>query len=116
MLELTWDLFPAGLAIAEALQLNYIFLCEFEELESPLRDTRSQVRSWLRTCSCMRNQTTACHVTLSATTAAHGALQGGGIHGNAILTKFDITQWAVVEHRRARAQLVSRSDCSPAGS
>ncbi|BDA41513.1 hypothetical protein COCOBI_02-2940 [Coccomyxa sp. Obi] len=32
-----------GVAIAEALQLNYVFLCEFEELHSQLRDARSQV-------------------------------------------------------------------------
>ena len=31
-----------GAAIAEALGLNYLFLCEFEELASPLRNARSQ--------------------------------------------------------------------------
>ncbi|EFN58182.1 hypothetical protein CHLNCDRAFT_142016 [Chlorella variabilis] len=31
-----------GVAIAEALQLNYVFLSEFEELHSPLRDARTQ--------------------------------------------------------------------------
>jgi hypothetical protein len=43
-----------GAAIARALGLNYIFVCEFQELHSPLRDARSQ---------------------------------GGGVHGNAILSK-----------------------------
>lgn len=43
-----------GVAIAMALGLNYLFLCEFEELHSPLRDPRAQ---------------------------------GGGVHGNAILSK-----------------------------
>jgi hypothetical protein len=33
-----------GRAIAEALQLNYVFLCEFEELHSPLRTPLTQVR------------------------------------------------------------------------
>ena len=56
----------AGVAIAEALHLNYVFLSEFEELHSPLRDARTQ---------------------------------GGGVHGNAILTKFDILEAAVVPHR-----------------
>jgi hypothetical protein len=51
--------------IAEALGLNYVFLCEFEELHSPLRDISSQ---------------------------------GGGVHGNAILSKFDISDPAVIEH------------------
>ncbi|KAI7843360.1 hypothetical protein COHA_003056 [Chlorella ohadii] len=55
-----------GLAIAEAMGLNYVFLCEFEELHSPLRDARTQ---------------------------------GGGVHGNAILTKFDVSEVAVVRHR-----------------
>ena len=34
----------AGEAIAEALGMNYTFLCEFEELHSPVRDARSQAR------------------------------------------------------------------------
>ncbi|KAL4443466.1 hypothetical protein ABPG75_011203 [Micractinium tetrahymenae] len=55
-----------GLEIAKALGLNYAFLCEFEELRSPLRDARSQ---------------------------------GGGVHGNAILSKYDFTDVAVVRHR-----------------
>lgn len=33
----------AGVAIAQALGLNYAFLSEFEEIHSPLRDARSQV-------------------------------------------------------------------------
>eukprot|EP00878_Enallax_costatus_P042842 GHUV01050338.1.p1 GENE.GHUV01050338.1~~GHUV01050338.1.p1 ORF type:complete len:229 (+),score=28.94 GHUV01050338.1:462-1148(+) len=57
-----------GGLIAAALGLNYLFICEFEELRSELRDERSQ---------------------------------GGGVHGNAILTKFDISSWSVIEHRWA---------------
>lgn len=55
-----------GIEIAQALALNYVFLCEFEELRSPNRDQLSQ---------------------------------GGGVHGNAIMTKYDITDIAVVPHR-----------------
>ena len=33
----------AGKVIAEALHMDYAFLCEFEELRSPLRDALSQV-------------------------------------------------------------------------
>lgn len=55
-----------GASIAQALGLNYLFICEFEELRSELRDARSQ---------------------------------GGGVHGNAIMTKFDIIKWDVIEHR-----------------
>ncbi|PSC72469.1 Endonuclease exonuclease phosphatase domain-containing [Micractinium conductrix] len=55
-----------GVAIAQALGLNYAFLCEFEEEYSPLRDARSQ---------------------------------GGGVHGNTILSKFDFLESAVVPHR-----------------
>uniref|UniRef100_A0A383VN26 Endonuclease/exonuclease/phosphatase domain-containing protein n=1 Tax=Tetradesmus obliquus TaxID=3088 RepID=A0A383VN26_TETOB len=54
-----------GAAIAQALQLNYLFVCEFEELHSELRNARSQ---------------------------------GGGVHGNAILSKFDFGGWDVLEH------------------
>ena len=37
-----------GAAIAAALKLNYLFLCEFEELRSPLRDRHTQVGArWL---------------------------------------------------------------------
>lgn len=43
-----------GAAIAEAMQLNYLFVCEFQEMHSPLRNARSQ---------------------------------GGGVHGNAILSR-----------------------------
>ena len=46
-----------------------VFICEFEELHSPLRD---------------------------ATT------QGGGVHGNAILSKYDMTDFSVVEHTVGR--------------
>ncbi|PNH08472.1 U3 small nucleolar RNA-associated protein 14 [Tetrabaena socialis] len=47
-----------GQAIARALGLSYMFVCEFEELHSPLRSADAQ---------------------------------GGGVHGNAILSKYDIT-------------------------
>eukprot|EP00798_Chlamydomonas_sp_ICE-L_P003282 gene3282-13309_t len=56
-----------GVRIAQALGLNYVFLCEFEELRSPLRDASSQ---------------------------------GGGVHGNGIMTKSDMTDFQVVEHTR----------------
>ncbi len=56
----------AGLAIAQALQLNYLFFSEFEELRSPARDARTQ---------------------------------GGGVHGNAILTKYDVSDVCLVQHR-----------------
>ena len=42
----------AGLKIAEALQLNYVFVCEFEELRSPLRNARSQVSYQISQLSC----------------------------------------------------------------
>jgi len=47
-----------GLEIAKALNLNYVFQSEFEELHSPMREKH---------------------------------IQGGGVHGNGILTKFDMT-------------------------
>lgn len=59
-----WE--DTGVRIAEALGLQYAFICEFEELHSPLRDPDAQ---------------------------------GGGVHGNAILSKFDITDLKVVEHK-----------------
>ncbi|KAK9843329.1 hypothetical protein WJX74_010444 [Apatococcus lobatus] len=55
-----------GLEIAQALQLNYVFFCEFEELHSPARDARSQ---------------------------------GGGVHGNAFLSRFDIHDARIIQHR-----------------
>lgn len=54
-----------GLAIAKALGLHYAFLCEFQELWSPVRDPDAQ---------------------------------GGGVHGNALLSKFDLSELTVVEH------------------
>ena len=53
--------------------MNYVFLCEFEELRSPLRDTSSQ---------------------------------GGGVHGNAILSRFDMSDARVIQHRCETATLV----------
>ena len=46
--------------------MRYVFLCEFEELRSPLRDASSQ---------------------------------GGGVHGNAILSRFDMSDARVIQHR-----------------
>ncbi|GIL87753.1 hypothetical protein Vretimale_13082 [Volvox reticuliferus] len=59
-----WE--DTGLAIAKALGLSYAFVCEFEELHSPLRSADTQ---------------------------------GGGVHGNAILSKYDITDVRAIEHR-----------------
>ncbi|KAG1653171.1 hypothetical protein FOA52_009016 [Chlamydomonas sp. UWO 241] len=58
-----WE--DTGRAIARRLGLNYVFLCEFEELYSPLRQPSAQ---------------------------------GGGVHGNAVLSKFDITSVEAVPH------------------
>jgi hypothetical protein len=46
--------------------MNYVFLCEFEELRSPLRDASSQ---------------------------------GGGVHGNGILSRFNMSDARVIQHR-----------------
>ncbi|KAG2427188.1 hypothetical protein HXX76_010907 [Chlamydomonas incerta] len=54
-----------GREIAAALGLAYAFVCEFEEIWSPLRKADTQ---------------------------------GGGVHGNAILSKFDIVNARAVEH------------------
>jgi endonuclease/exonuclease/phosphatase family metal-dependent hydrolase len=54
-----------GAVIAHELEYEYLFVCEFEELLSPVRDA---------------------------------SLQGGGVHGNAILSKYDITSWSILEH------------------
>ena len=56
------NLHPAcrtGQEIARALHMHYAFLCEFEELHSPLRDAQSQVfypcrNALVHTCSCNR--------------------------------------------------------------
>ena len=53
-----------GRIIAQALELNYAFICEFEELKSHVRTSSSQ---------------------------------GGGVHGNGILSKFDFGSIHVVE-------------------
>ncbi len=99
----------AGVAIAEALQLNYVFLCEFEELHSELRDARSQVSS----NQCHSAITTTYKAKNSAAIAMHNTssmpqecsdlllLQGGGVHGNGILSKFDLTDCRAIEHRCA---------------
>lgn len=57
-----------GRQIAKVLQMQYVFLCEFEESHSPLRDAKSQ---------------------------------GGGVHGNAILSRYTISDARTVNHRQA---------------
>eukprot|EP00191_Tetraselmis_sp_GSL018_P006706 CAMPEP_0177619136 /NCGR_PEP_ID=MMETSP0419_2-20121207/26069_1 /TAXON_ID=582737 /ORGANISM="Tetraselmis sp., Strain GSL018" /LENGTH=454 /DNA_ID=CAMNT_0019118323 /DNA_START=325 /DNA_END=1690 /DNA_ORIENTATION=- len=59
-----WE--DTGERIAKELRMNYAFVCEFEELYSPLRSARSQ---------------------------------GGGVHGNAILSRFDMSNVEAIEHR-----------------
>ncbi|KAH3766167.1 endonuclease/exonuclease/phosphatase family metal-dependent hydrolase [Pelomyxa schiedti] len=54
-----------GKEIASALHMNYLFVCEFDELRSPLRSK---------------------------------ATQGGGVHGNAILSRYDLRDVRVVPH------------------
>lgn len=52
--------------IAKALRMNYLFVCEFIEISSPLRTER---------------------------------LQGGGVHGNAILSKFPLSNCSCITHK-----------------
>ncbi|KAK9909184.1 hypothetical protein WJX75_008403 [Coccomyxa subellipsoidea] len=66
-----------GVAVAEALQLNYVFLCEFEELHSESRDPRSQ---------------------------------GGGVHGNGILSKFNLTDCRAIEHRSPASNIAAAAE------
>eukprot|EP01105_Mastigella_eilhardi_P011045 TRINITY_DN2549_c0_g1_i1.p1 TRINITY_DN2549_c0_g1~~TRINITY_DN2549_c0_g1_i1.p1 ORF type:complete len:357 (-),score=124.30 TRINITY_DN2549_c0_g1_i1:32-958(-) len=54
-----------GVELAQSLHMNYAFVCEFEELHSPLR-------------------------------SAHD--QGGGVHGNAILSRYDFKEIRGVKH------------------
>ena len=63
------DCKDTGLLIAQALEMNYAFICEFEELKSDKRSPSSQ---------------------------------GGGVHGNGILSRFDFAPSGVrvVEHTR----------------
>lgn len=128
--------FCTGRRIAEALSLQFVFLCEFEELWSPLRDEQAQVTEHhilslllLRarlSCtglllSCKRMAIRSTHAWAAAVRAFSsspaegiyifplppevrgrwwcGFTQGGGVHGNAILSRFDITDVRVVEHR-----------------
>ena len=100
------------MAIAQALGLNYAFLCEFEEEYSPLRDARSQVgrtggTGGLKQAQERRREGAA----KSALALPAGlmcllrplyCLQGGGVHGNTILSKFDFLESAVVPHRWLR--------------
>ena len=55
-----------GVAMAKELGLNYVFVTEFEEIHSPVRDAASQ---------------------------------GGGVHGNCFLTKYDISNVHVIDHK-----------------
>ena len=55
-----------GKEIGRALGMNYVFVCEFEELKSELRDKITQ---------------------------------GGGFHGNAILTRYEIIRAEPVKHK-----------------
>lgn len=59
-----------GKRIAEALEMNYIFVCEFHELYSPLRPPSAQ---------------------------------GGGVHGNAILSRYDFRSTWAIHHRETFA-------------
>ncbi len=116
----------AGRKIAQALSLNSVFLCEFEELRSPKRKPADQVLLEATMC-CLHvlpllvclpydvGARSACLVrqeqpsspwnikqtsTLSAARLekVYG-VQGGGVHGNALLTRFDMTDCRAVEHR-----------------
>ena len=72
--------------------MNYAFLCEFEELHSAKRATRDQVRL------------SSLALTLIVPTQVHTCvvlLQGGGVHGNAILTWQDLLHCRALEHRCA---------------
>ncbi|KAJ4460533.1 hypothetical protein PAPYR_3151 [Paratrimastix pyriformis] len=55
-----------GQDLARALGMNYLFACEFEELESPIRTPQTQ---------------------------------GGGVHGQGILTRFDLREAAALVHQ-----------------
>ncbi len=52
-----------GMRIAEELGLNYAFLCEFDELHSPLRDPSSQV--WISLSLSLSLTHTHTHTSLS---------------------------------------------------
>ena len=60
----------AGVLIAEALGLNYLFLCEFEELASPLRDARTRRGGDTRCRGCCAFRCSA------AASAGQGAVSG----------------------------------------
>lgn len=94
-----------GRDIAAALHMNYAFVCEFEELRSPLRTERTQVELHFPNNSlpsselykavhvCQRNM--LWQVVLQR--LLHG--QGGGFHGNAILSRWDFSDSRAIEHR-----------------
>lgn len=109
----------SGVEIASSLGLNYVFLCEFEELHSPLRTAEAQVGTALtvsrlaarkvqvriltRDSSLLLDPASELSPAMSnnidKATAAWAHTQGGGVHGNAILSKFDISNVRAVEHR-----------------
>lgn len=86
-----------------------MFLCEFEELRSPLRDARTQARASAEASLLLPPLPLPLLLGWSAQLSylcmpAHCIgpnlpAQGGGVHGNAILTKFDVAEAVVVRHR-----------------
>jgi hypothetical protein len=56
----------AGAELAQALKMNYVFVCEFTELRS---------------------------------TARSRTAQGGGVHGNAVLTRLNVSAVEVISHQ-----------------
>jgi hypothetical protein len=56
----------AGAELAQALEMNYVFVCEFTELRSTLRSRTAQ---------------------------------GGGVHGNAVMTRLNISAVEVISHQ-----------------
>ena len=101
--------------IAKALQLNYAFFCEFEELESPKRSLETQasrvMATTVSTAISIINLSFSIDLQLSGppakspqTTAAARltrlpCVQGGGVHGNAILSRFDMQDVRLVRHK-----------------
>ena len=120
----------AGKAIAKALHMDYAFLCEFEELRSPLRDVLSQVatdvvlsqmkgRGLCRIyqalrCAAAQYQDVRLGCACCVPVQHKGALlqqsvrtdQGGGVHGNAILSRYSLSSVRVVQHGYAADALM----------
>ena len=85
-----------GLEIAKALRMHYAFLCEFEELHSPLRDALTQVQRWGSLHPSTGRLQRSRRPEINSHVSEH---QGGGVHGNAILSKFPLTDCRAIEHR-----------------